>query len=223
LADRTVSFKHIITTQNTEQQIIMAVTQEIINKSMTYRQYNQKIEKLYAEGKTTNNDNTESMLGYTKLNIQRVNRWDAKAVLTDESMDILQSVNKKLTWLVLSEGWCGDSAQILPFINKMAEQNDDISLRVIFRDEYPEVMDAFLTNGTSRSIPKIVILNSETLEVLGEWGPRPSSAQKTFMDEKNNPEIGGAMASKNLHVWYARDKGKTIQQDFLTALEQILV
>lgn len=201
---------------------ITPITKELIQESYSYSDYNQHIERLFSEGKTTNNDNSESMLNYTKLNISRVNRWDSKAVLQDKTIANIKKIDRPLTWLVLSEGWCGDSAQILPFINKMAEQNDKVDLRVIFRDENPLIMDQFLTNGTSRSIPVIAILDSETLEVLGKWGPRPLDAHERYMAERKDPEIGGAEASKNLHIWYARDKGKVIQEEFLKALNYAL-
>lgn len=127
-----------------------------------------------------------------------------------------------MIWMVLSEGWCGDSAQILPFVNKMAEVNDHIDMKVIFRDEHPEVMDEFLTNGTSRSIPKIVFLHADTLDVLGSWGPRPKMVHEQYMTERADPEIGGKKAANNLHVWYARDKGKVIQQEFLETLKSAI-
>lgn len=203
-------------------EIITPVTKKLIQESYSYSEYNRHIETLYSEGKTTNNDNTESMLNYTKLNISRVNRWDAKAVLKDETIKAVQDIDRSLIWLVISEGWCGDSAQILPFINKMAEINDRIDLRVIFRDENPEIMDQFLTNGTSRSIPMVAILDTETLEVLGKWGPRPLDAHERYLAERKDPNIGAAEASKNLHVWYARDKGKVIQEEFMKALRYSL-
>jgi hypothetical protein len=202
--------------------IINPITKTLIEESYTYEAYNQKIEQLFSDGRTTNDDNSESKLGYTKLNISRVNRWDNKAVLIDETISTISKIDRKLTWLVISEGWCGDSAQILPFINKMSELNENIDLRVIFRDEHPQVMDQFLTNGVSRSIPIIAILDSETLEILGKWGPRPIDVHQRYLEERKNPEIGGKEASKNLHLWYARDKGRTIQEEFLKALNYSL-
>ena len=61
-----------------------------------------------------------------------------------------------MDWLVLTEAWCGDAAQSLPIINKMAEVSDNITLRLILRDENLDVMDQFLQNGRSRSIPKLI-------------------------------------------------------------------
>jgi hypothetical protein len=199
-----------------------SVTKELLADAYSYHEYNDHIEQLYEDGRSTNDDNSETMLNYTKLNISRFRRWDERASLLPEVASEISALKTPMVWMVLSEGWCGDSAQILPFVNKMAEVNDHIDMKVIFRDQYPEVMDEFLTNGTSRSIPKIVFLHAETLEVLGSWGPRPKLVHERYMAERADPEIGGKKAANNLHVWYARDKGKVIQQEFLETLKSAM-
>ncbi len=197
------------------------ITKEIIDQAYDYSAFNQFVESLLDENRTTNDDNTESQLNYTKLNVSRTNRWDKRGVLTEETQDILNSITNKQTWLVITEGWCGDSAQILPFISKMADLNEHIELKIILRDQYPEIMDEFLTDGKSRSIPKVVIMDTETLEVLGVWGPRPIDIHKNYLTERLDPEVGGKKAAENLHIWYARDKGKTSQKEFSETLNSI--
>jgi hypothetical protein len=46
-------------------------------------------------------------------------------------------------WLVISEGWCGDAAQLLPIINKMAVESGKIDLRIVLRDENEELTVIF--------------------------------------------------------------------------------
>jgi len=197
------------------------ITKDIIDKAYDYSAFNELVESLLEINRTTNDDNTESQLNYTKLNVSRTHRWDKRGILIDETQEVLSSITNKQTWLVITEGWCGDSAQILPFISKMAEFNELIELKIILRDQYPEVMDEFLTDGKSRSIPKVVIMDTETLEVLGVWGPRPADTHKTYLTERLDPEIGGKKAAENLHIWYARDKGKTSQKEFSETLKSI--
>lgn len=195
------------------------IDQNIIENALTYEEYTDLINGLFQVGKTTNDDNSESQLEYTKLNIHRSSKWDKRGKISVELSEKLESFPFKMTWLMITEGWCGDSAQIVPFIQKMTEQTDQIELKLLLRDKYPKVMDAFLTNG-SRSIPKLIALRSDTLEVIGEWGPRPKEAQETYMSERANPEIENKIATQNLHLWYARNKGKAIQQEFLQLLEE---
>lgn len=195
------------------------ISKELLEKAYDYRSFNQKVNSLFEEGRSTNDDNSESMLNYTRLNIRRTDRWDKRAKLTDELKARLAEFPVPMSWLVITEGWCGDSAQILPFLHKMEEASSDLSLHIILRDEHPEVMDEFLTDG-ARSIPKIIALNSDNLEILGSWGPRPSKVQQVYMDERNNPAIENQKASENLHLWYARDKGSTLQEEFTLLLDQ---
>ncbi len=197
------------------------ITREIIDKSYSYKKHNEYIEELFAADKTTNNVNTEANLGYTKLNISRVNRLDKRAKLNVDIIEAVQNIKTPQIWLVLSEGWCGDSAQILPYVNKMDELNDLIEFRIIFRDEHPEVMDAFLTNGKSRSIPKFIFLDAATLDVLGTWGPRPKVAHDRYMTEKEDPAIGQKKASENMHLWYTKNKGEENQKEFLEVLKKL--
>tara|TARA_R110000868_G_scaffold37111_13_gene131589 strand:- start:4761 stop:5378 length:618 start_codon:yes stop_codon:yes gene_type:complete len=201
--------------------ISTSINQNIIKSAFSYSEFNNHVETLLEKGESTDRKNTENNLGYTRLNIQRTNRWDKRGKLDEETIQVVKAIETPQTWLIITEGWCGDSAQVLPFINKIAELNSNISLRIILREEHPEVMDEFLTNGKSRSIPKIIILDSATLNVLGEWGPRPSEINKTYLSERVDPSIGGKEASKNLHIWYARDKGKVIQKEFIEVLKSI--
>ena len=75
---------------------------------------------------------------------------------------------------IRDRGWCGDAAQILPVINKMAEVSDKIDLRIVLRDDNENLMNLFLTNGT-KSIPKLIIIDKATNKVINDFGPRPVS------------------------------------------------
>ena len=184
-------------------------------QGMDYESYRSKVETLFNEGKTTNDDNRASMLHYTKLNMQRMNKWDKIAKLSEASIDQMQSIANPETWIVLTEGWCGDAAHALPILHKLSEASDKVEVKYILRDEHPELMDQFLTNG-GRSIPKVIRLDANTNEVLTTWGPRPAVIQNRIMENKNssNP-IPYQELSLETQKWYAKDKGKTIQLEFL--------
>ena len=200
--------------------IINPITHDLIQKAYSYSEYTDLISHLFEEGRTTNNDNDESMLAYTKLNMQRSSRWDKRAVLNEELTSILKGYSRKMIWLVLTEGWCGDASQIIPFFHKMAELSPAIQLKLILRDEHPEVMDEFLTNGTSRAIPKLIAIDEETLEIVGSWGPRPHAIQDTYMANIRNPEFDNEEAKKQLHLWYAKDKGFSLQEEMKVLLHE---
>ena len=93
-----------------------------------------------------------------------------------------------------------------------------IELKLLIRDEHPGVMERFLTNG-AKSIPKLIALN-DSLEVLGTWGPRPAPIQEAFLENKQSQKLSGQAFSAQMHLWYAKDKGLTMQLEFLSILDQ---
>ncbi len=191
---------------------IKVITRKLINDSMTYAEYRQLVDDLYDDSKTTGENHSESMLNYTKMNIQRMKRLDKKITLKDSTVEAVSGSDKKQIWLTLTEGWCGDAAQILPVLNKIAEQNPNIDSRYILRDKHLDVMDQFLTNG-SRSIPKTIVLDAETLDILDTWGPRPKELQEYFLAERQKEGYKWSNVSTELQRWYNKDKTKTIQQE----------
>ena len=195
------------------------ITKSLLENAYTFEEYTELVSDLYDKDRTTNEDNSPSMLEYTKLNIHRSSKWDKRAKITGELAEKLQGFPDKMIWLVITEGWCGDAAQSLPFLHKMAQLSENIELKLILRDQYPEVMDEFLTNG-SRSIPKLIAINSDTLDIAGTWGPRPAEIQETYMRELSDPDIENKDAREHLHLWYARNKGKAIQKEFIQLLDE---
>jgi hypothetical protein len=116
--------------------------------------------------------------------------------------------------VALSEDWCGDAVNTLPVVARLAE-SVGWDLRVVSRDANPDLMDAHLTNGRSRSIPVVIVYDEDFREV-GWWGPRPGEIQKWVLSE------GLAMPSperyKVVRRWYAEDKGRTTLRELLEVL-----
>ncbi len=193
------------------------INQSFINEAYTYASYRELLDNLLQQGKTTGTNQSESMVNYATLNERRMKKWDKIGKIIPELMDKLMSIDQKMTWLVVTEGWCGDAAQNLPFLKKMAELNPNIDLRFVLRDENLPLIDAFLTNG-GRSIPKLIALDSE-LSVLGTWGPRPEPVQKAFLENKVSQERTGKEFTEYLHLWYAKDRGITLQGEILAILD----
>jgi hypothetical protein len=176
------------------------------------------IDKLLAEGKTTGANHSPEMLNYTKLNIQRMNRLDKTTVINNELLKKLKNPGRKLTWMIIAEAWCGDVSMNVPVIAKIAENSNSIELRIILRDEYPDIMNAYLTNW-GKAIPILVCFNAETLEELGKWGPRPAPVQKLIKELVANPDMPKAERTKRSMLWYAEDKTQTIQKEFLELMK----
>ena len=146
-----------------------------------------------------------------------MNRLDKSLKVSRETLKSMSLLENKFTFLVIAEGWCGDAAQILPILNKIAEISPLIDLKIVLRDENPELMNQFLTNG-NQSIPKIIIIDSEN-NVINSWGPRPMIAAKMVIDYKEKNGRIDADLKKNLQLWYNKDKGINTQEEIIKLLK----
>lgn len=198
------------------------IAKSALAKSQSYQAYRQEIDALLAQGKTTGDKHSEDFVHYTQLNATRMKRLDQKVKLLPSVLERLENYEQALTWLVLTEAWCGDAAQIIPVLAKMAAAAPHIELRTLLRDEHLDLMDAFLTDG-GRAIPKVIVLNQETREVLGSWGPRPVEAQRKVTDFKllkeEHPELADFDEFRiELQQWYNKDKSHSTQREALLEL-----
>jgi hypothetical protein len=191
---------------------------EYIEKSMTYAEYIKLIDDLLLDGKTTGPNQSEAMFNYGKLNRKRMHRLEKTIVLSDSVKEKASSVGRKMIWLIITEGWCGDAAQNIPTIEKIAAESENIETRYVLRDENLELMDRYLTHN-ARSIPKLVALDAETLEELGTWGPRPLVAMNYFFEMKKNG-LEKPQMMENIQRWYLQDKEQSLQKEFETLLEE---
>ena len=188
-----------------------------IDRSMSFTEYLALIDGLLAEGKTTGPNQSEALSNYARLNRQRMWRLH-KTIELDPGIAMMAAANdRRMLWLIITEGWCGDAAQNIPIIEKIAAESVNIETRYILRDENLGLMDRFLTNG-SRAIPKLIALDAETLEVLGTWGARPAKGQQFFQELKETG-VEKNEISERLQRWYNEDKGRSLQTEFVGLIE----
>lgn len=190
---------------------------EALSKAISYADYRAMVSRLAAEGKATGPKQSEALANYTLLNDRRMKRFDKTVRVDEASVDAIKKFEGRLTFLVLTESWCGDAAPSLPVMNKIAELSAHIDLKIVLRDENLGLMERFLTQG-SMSIPKLIMLDSDTLEVLGEWGPRPGPAAQ--MVARHKEEHGKILPElkEELQQWYNKDRGQTILRELLAGL-----
>ena len=125
--------------------------------SYTYKAYREYIDVLHAQDKTTGNNHSEAMLAYSKMNVTRMKRLDKTALIRQDLAEVILSLTNQ-KWLILTEAWCGDAAQNIHWINKMAALNSAIQVQLILRDENTDIMHDYQTNG-GNSIPKLIALS----------------------------------------------------------------
>jgi len=187
-----------------------------IEKSMSFDEYLKLIDDLLAQEKTTGENQSETMFNYAKLNRQRMKRLEKTVQLNESLREKARNVKANWVWIILTEGWCGDAAQNIPIIEKIARENSRIKTRYLLRDENLELMDKYLTFN-ARSIPKLICLDAETLEEIGTWGPRPKAAMDYFF-EMRNQGLEKPQMMENLQRWYLADENQSIQKEFESLL-----
>ncbi|MCB9223133.1 MAG: thioredoxin family protein [Crocinitomicaceae bacterium] len=191
----------------------MLISTDIRPRLFSYYEFLNYIEDLFEKGLVTGAEQNDDKLVATKLNLARLNRINKTIELDDHLIELVRSLDVNWQWVLIMEGWCGDGAQIAPYINKLSELNDKINLQIVLRDENPEIMNNYLTNGT-KSIPILICIDESTDTEVGHWGPRPKAViewVKKYKEE--NPGFSSNDFKKGLHSFYTKDKGGAICND----------
>ena len=197
-----------------------ALISNSLQHSISYKDYRALVGQLVVLNSNTGLEMTNDLANYTKLNDKRMKRWDKTIKVSEESQKKIAEFQHHVTWLVITESWCGDAAHVLPALNKIAELSSYIDMKIVLRDENPELMDAFLTYG-ARAIPKVIMIDNETGEVINTYGPRPSEASNyvhrcKFENGKLTPEF-----KEDLQHWYNGNKGQNVIEDVTEMLCQL--
>ena len=190
-------------------------------RSHSYPEYRKLMADLLKEGKSTAVEQTQERTHYSELNEARMHRLDKTIKITEENSVKLKTLNKSYLWIVLTESWCGDAAQILPVLNKMVlEANQKIELKLALRDENEDLMDHFLTNK-AKAIPKLIVIDKATGSVVGDWGPRPQGAIDLIERYKEKFGVIDETAKTELQLWYLHDKGVSTQNEIIQLLQHL--
>ena len=193
------------------------IINESLQKGISYQDYRSMVHDLVEQGSTTGADKSEALINYTMLNDRRMKRWDKTIKVSEELKNRVSSFQGHVTWLVITESWCGDAAHVIPVLNKIAELSEQIDLKLVLRDENEALMNQFLTNG-GRAIAKLIMIDNATGEVLNTFGPRPSEATQLVNDYKAKYGALTPEFKEKLQGWYNKDKGQNIISDILKLL-----
>ena len=183
---------------------------------LNWEKYLEKFDAILSGENTTTPYNKESYTNYTKLNNSRVKRWSKTTKLSNETVEVLENLSSRQKWILITEPWCGDTANTVPIINLMAQVGTKIDFEIHLRDSKPHLIDSYLTNG-GKSIPMLII-RDENDKDLYTWGPRPAEAQKLAVQNK---ELDLSADEKNiiLQNWYRADKGESTQKEIIALIK----
>ncbi len=196
-----------------------AIHSSILAQAIPYDAYLQLSALLVKEERTSGPNQSEAYVYYTKLNVQRMKRLNKTIEVPANVIELLKEKAANWTWVILTEPWCGDAAQCVPVIEKLALSAGNIQTLYLLRDEHPEVMDAYLTNG-GRSIPKLICLD-KTGKELFTWGPRPAVIQEVMNRLKAEGITEIATIVEQIQKAYNEDKQAGIYNEFECLLKEM--
>lgn len=167
------------------------------------------------------------------MNGMNVNKDEMKSIydrfaLDEDDISILESIrNQSLRVLVLTEDWCGDAMLNIPILLKIAEEAG-MDIRFLLRDSNLELMDQYLTNGTSRAIPIFIFIDKDGNE-KAVWGPRAPKIQQLVdrlrkpLPDKEHPDFKEKQTEmiQKLTNAYKEDESlwKEVSYSIITALK----
>ncbi|WCL81670.1 thioredoxin family protein [Saprospira sp. CCB-QB6] len=193
-----------------------------ISAAKKYSDYLPWIEAALTQNKTSGDNHSEFYLHFTKMNVQRMKRLEKTTTIWPELIELAKNSQKKLLFLVLTEAWCGDAAQNLPPIYKLVREQPNWQMKTLWRDEHLDLMEDYKTEG-GIAIPKVLLIDADTLDVLGNWGPRPEAAQQKVRDYKALEEKPPYEDfAKEMQLWYAKDKTQSLQKELLDWLSNLV-
>ncbi|MDP3149759.1 MAG: thioredoxin family protein [Ignavibacteria bacterium] len=196
--------------------VLSSIAGKSVAQSFIYESFRNKIEeKIVSNSSVQLDEEAKKLFEYTKLNLQRMKRVEKTFTVSEELNQILSSIKTPQHWVIITEGWCGDSAQNLPAIAKITSVNPEIELQIIERDQNLEIMDSYLTNGT-RSIPILISFDVNGNEIF-RWGPRPKEAQQLVTRLKSEGMEHDAFVEQ-LHLWYAKNKSAALEMELKNLL-----
>lgn len=194
------------------------IIEESLQKAISYSDYRRLVAELIEKGQSTGHTQNDNLLEYSKLNDRRMSRWDKTLKVPDDVAAVFENYKGRQLWLVINEGWCGDSAHSVPVMAKLASLTPQIDFKIVLRDENEALMNQFLTNG-GKSIPKLIVLNPDSLEVKAEWGPRPTEATRMVQEYKAEHGQLTPEFKEELQLWYNKDRGINTMHDLSALLD----
>lgn len=112
--------------------------------------------------------------------------------LTGEDIAFIEAIPRDVHILAISEDWCGDCVRQVPIMARVCGGNEHLKLRIIGRDDNPDVMERYLFNGAA-VVPVFVFFNENFIEV-GSWSARPAACRELIARGKAGGRLAEAKA-----------------------------
>lgn len=187
---------------------------------MNWTTYTSLFEDIVTKENTTPPYDNEDYYNYVSLNFSRQNRWLKRGVITEELKTQIENISEAQEWILITEPWCGDAAHLAPFIYMASELNDKIDFKINLRDGEDSLIQDYLTNGKSMSIPILVVRDKNGTDLF-TWGPRPKEAQEILIQQKTDDTKSMQEKKIEFQAWYNKNKGVDLQKELLKKFKSL--
>ncbi|MFK7785859.1 MAG: thioredoxin family protein [Crocinitomicaceae bacterium] len=187
---------------------------------MNWNTYISLFESILSKENTNSPYDSENYFNYTSLNFTRQKRWFKRGQLSEALTSEIENISEAQQWILITEPWCGDASHINPFVKMAADLNDKIELTINLRDGEDSLIQNYLTNGVSMSIPILVVRDKDGNDLF-VWGPRPKDAQELLMQHKADDTKSNEEKKIEFQAWYNKNKGVDIQAELLAKFQSI--
>jgi hypothetical protein len=117
----------------------------------------------------------------------------AETVITDDARAAF--AGESLRFLVLTEDFCGDSAQFIPPVIRLAQELPNVEVRLLLRDQHRDLAGQYRRADGYQAIPVLILLDADGDE-LGYLVERPACVYDELAAETRrfalaNPHLEG--------------------------------
>lgn len=117
----------------------------------------------------------EAYLASIAVNRDKFEYYSRTARLSDDDVAFFRTIGARRSgparMLVIAEAWCPDVFRGVPVFARIAEAAS-LTMRIVARDENPDIMDEFLLDGRARAIP-VAVFYTRDHEYITHWIERP--------------------------------------------------
>jgi hypothetical protein len=117
--------------------------------------------------------------------------------------------------LIVTEDWCSDSVQTVPYIHSALKERHWITIRIVNSTAGRPIMEAHRTPDDRAATPTVVALDEHN-KFLGAWVERPAELQALVLEQQKVRMRREVTEIKT--KWYEKDAGRSTVSEVMALL-----
>jgi hypothetical protein len=163
-----------------------------------------------------------NFLAQAAVNVDKFESNYQSAPLSSEDLEFFQraaSMPRGPAKIVaIAEAWCGDVYRELPTVARIADATG-MTLRVFLRDENPDIMDEFLSNGgKSRAIPVFVFYTAD-MQYIAHFTERSEIAHQELAEILDQVKAKMGLPKETTFATAPEDRKQELLREVIAKLQ----